>query len=104
VAGLRTAQEAAFLWRAVEGLEGLAATAAADGRAGRALHLAGAAAALREAAELRLAPADAEELARWLAPARAALDADGAAAAWREGQAMTLEQAVACALEEDGDG
>jgi predicted ATPase/class 3 adenylate cyclase len=104
VAGLRTAQEAAFLWRAVEGLEGLAATAAAAGRAGRALRLAGAATALREAAEQRLSPADEEELARWLAPARAALDADGATAAWTEGRAMPVEQAIAYALEEDPGG
>jgi hypothetical protein len=41
---------------------------------------------------------------RWLAPARQALDAAAQAAAWAEGQAMPLEQAVADALEEDSGG
>jgi predicted ATPase len=74
VAGLRAAQASGYFWRAVEGLEGLAAVAAAESQPARALRLAGAAAALRDAAELRPSPAEAEELARWLAPARAALE------------------------------
>jgi predicted ATPase/class 3 adenylate cyclase len=103
-AGLRAAQEADYLWRLVEALEGLAATAVAEGRLARALRLAGAAAALREPGELRPAPAEREQLERWLAPARAALHADEAAAAWTEGRAMPLERAVAYALEEDRGG
>jgi len=37
-----------------------------------------------------------------LAAARAMLGDDAFSQAWAEGQAMTLEQAVACASEEDG--
>jgi predicted ATPase/class 3 adenylate cyclase len=103
VAGLRAAHEAGYFWRTVEGLEGLAAAAAVAGAPARALRLAGATAGLREAAELRPAPAERAELARWLAPARAALGAAGAAAAWTEGQALSLEQAVADALADAPD-
>ena len=35
--------------------------------------------------------------------ARKRLDAAVFTAAWEEGQAMTLEQAIACALDEEGD-
>jgi hypothetical protein len=95
------AARAGLSWR---GPQHLAAVAAAQGRAGRALRLAGAAAALREAAEFRPPPADSAERERWVALARAALDADGAAAAWAEGPAMPLEQVVAYALEDDRGG
>jgi hypothetical protein len=98
VAGLRAAQEAGYPWGAAEGLEGLAAAAAAAGRPARALRLAGAAAALRDHLELRLPPAEREELERWLAPAHAALAPAAAAAAWAAGQSMPLEAAVADAL------
>jgi hypothetical protein len=42
-------------------------------------------------------------LERALAPARAALAADDAAAAWAEGRAMTPEAALADALAEEPD-
>jgi hypothetical protein len=101
--GLRTAQAVGYLRPAVEGLEGLAAVAAAQGQAERALHLAGAAATLWAAAEKRPPQADAAELARSLAPARTALGTAGAAQAWAAGQSMTLEQAVADALADAPD-
>jgi predicted ATPase/class 3 adenylate cyclase len=103
VAGLRAAQESGFLQLLVEALEGLAAVAAAKGRAARALRLASAAAALRAPGELRPAPAERAELEQWLTPSRTVLGAEGAALAWAEGQGMTLEQAIADALEEPGD-
>jgi non-specific serine/threonine protein kinase len=102
VAGLRAAQEQGFLWRTIDALEGLAAVAAAQGQAGRALRPGGAGAALRDAAENRPSPAERAELERWLAPARGALGPPEAAAAWAAGQAMSLEQAVAAALEAEG--
>jgi DNA-binding CsgD family transcriptional regulator len=100
-AGLRAAQAAGFRWRAVEALEGLAAVAAGAGRAAGALRLAGAAAAVREGSEMRPAPAEREEVERWLAPARRALRAEAAAAAWAAGQALSLDEAVAAALEDE---
>ncbi|HEV8636796.1 MAG TPA: tetratricopeptide repeat protein, partial [Chloroflexota bacterium] len=78
-------------------LEGLATLAATRDHAGRALRLAGAAAALRETVGSPLAPVDTTMLERWLGPARAALSGEAAAAAWEEGRAMTPEQAVAYA-------
>ena len=81
-------------------LEVLAGVAAAQGLAERALRLAGAAAALRERLRQTPWPVEAEALARWLAPARQVLTAAVAEAAWSEGQALPLEQAMAYALEE----
>jgi hypothetical protein len=49
---------------------------------------------------LRAWPADREALDQAVALARAGLEEVAAAAAWAEGQAMTLEQAVAYALED----
>ena len=77
--------------------------AAVQAQPGRALRLAGAAAALREA----LGKSHPHNLRDWLerklAPARAALGTE-AAAAWAEGQAMGLERAVAYALDAAAPG
>jgi hypothetical protein len=81
-------------------LDGYAGLAAARGQAARGLRLAGAAAAAREAAGERLWVGEQPELDRWLAPARAALSEPDGAAAWAEGSAMTLEQAIADALDD----
>jgi hypothetical protein len=43
---------------------------------------------------------DLADYERGLAAARVALDPDAFTLAWAEGQAMTLEQAILCALEE----
>ena len=76
---------------------GLAAT---QGHAERALRLASAAAALRARISQPPWPIEAEALARWLASACRTLSEQAQAAAWTEGQAMPLEQAIAYALEE----
>jgi hypothetical protein len=75
-------------------LEELAGLLQAQGQPVQAARLFGAAAALREVLSAPSLPA-AEHA---LAAARAQLDADTFAAAWEAGQAMTLEQAVAEAL------
>jgi hypothetical protein len=74
------------------------------GSAGRAARLWGAAERVREQIGSSLPPGECLRYEQQVATARAAL-ADAAAfdAAWREGRAMPLEQAVAYALEE-GDG
>jgi tetratricopeptide (TPR) repeat protein len=74
---------------------GLAAVALAQGQLGRALRLAAAAAAISAQTGHRYN----EAVERTSAAARAALDERAAAAAWAEGEAMTLEQAIAYALE-----
>jgi hypothetical protein len=43
-------------------------------------------------------------LDRWLAPARQALGAEAAAAAWARGEALSLEQAIALAVEDAAGG
>jgi ATP/maltotriose-dependent transcriptional regulator MalT len=84
-------------WQA---LDNLACLAAAEGEAARALRLGGAAEALREQAGMRLPPGDVAQLERLLAPSRRALGEAARAAAWAEGRAMTVEQAVAEALDD----
>ena len=83
-------------------LRGLAGVALQQGQIARAVRLQGACAALLQMAggpPLILPPAEraAEEAA--LAPARAQLDAAAWEAAWAAGQAMSLDEAVAYALE-----
>jgi hypothetical protein len=82
----------------LEALARLAAPAAGEQQE-RALRLAGAAAALREQAGQALAPDRQVTLTE-----RLALDSGAQETAWADGQAMTLEQAIAYALEELGDG
>jgi non-specific serine/threonine protein kinase len=81
-------------------LERLAGVAAAAGQPARALWLAGAAAGERARLPTPLAWADPEEIAGWLRPARAALPAAEAAAAWAAGETLPIEEAVAMALAE----
>jgi hypothetical protein len=80
-------------------LDGLAGLAAAQAQPVRALRLAGAAAAFREA----LGKSHPRNLRDWierkLAPVRESLGTEATAAAWAEGQAMGLERAMAYALE-----
>src|SRR5262249_48665715 len=64
----------------------------------RAVRLFGAAAALREASGVALAPADLEELDQDLAAARAALGEAAVEQAWGEGRAMPLAELIAEAL------
>nr|MBA2449131.1 hypothetical protein [Chloroflexota bacterium] len=75
----------------------------AQAQAVRALRLAGAAAALRAALGAIPSPAAQTLLERRLSSARQALDEDAAAMAWSEGQALSLDEAVAYALAAPGD-
>jgi predicted ATPase/class 3 adenylate cyclase len=75
-----------------------------EGAAARAVRLIGAAEALRAALNFPVLGAEAADYGRGIASLRSALDPETFAAAWAEGQAMTLEQAVAHALEEGEAG
>jgi len=79
-------------------LAGLGSTAALGNQPERAARLWGAAERLRQAIGCRPAPAARATYERAVAAARAQLDEATFAAAWAEGQAMTLEQAIAYAL------
>lgn len=85
---------------ALQALAGLATVAGAEGRADRALRLAGATLAGCVARGLRLPEPEQEALDRAIAPARATLDERTAAVALAEGAAMTLEEAIAEALQD----
>jgi non-specific serine/threonine protein kinase len=81
-------------------MEGFAVLAAAQGHPERALRLAGAAAALHEAIHNPLPPTHQARLDRNLEPARQALSEEAQRAAFEEGRAMTMEQAVEYALKD----
>jgi tetratricopeptide (TPR) repeat protein len=83
-----------------ECLAGLAGLAAEQGQPQGAGQLLGAAEALLRALGGAWWPADRVEYERNLATIRAALNEEVFAAAWAEGQAMTLEQAIAYASEQ----
>ncbi len=83
-----------------ESLEGLAGVAAAAGDAERALELAGAASALRDALQSPLSGPDQQLLDRSLEPARAALGAASAGRAYEAGRLAPVERALDSALEE----
>jgi hypothetical protein len=79
-------------------LAGLGSAAAMGGRPARAAQLWGAAEALRQVFGARPAPAARATYERALAIAHAQLDDATFAAAWDEGQAMPLAQAIVAAL------
>ena len=83
---------------------GLARAAALAGDRMRAARLWGAAAALREAMEVPLAPKDLQEYEARIEAVRAEGDAEAFAAAWAEGRALSAEEAIAYALEESRNG
>ena len=80
-------------------LEGLAAVARAQHSPGRAARLFGAAEQLRESYSSPLRPNMRSQHERDVAAARAQVDEVTWEAAWAEGRAMALEQAIAYALE-----
>jgi predicted ATPase/class 3 adenylate cyclase len=82
-----------------EHIEGLAAVAGAQGKVLRAVRLWSSAAATREAIGAPLPPIDRPQRDAALARLRAQLDDTTFASAWAAGQVMSLEQAVAHALE-----
>ncbi|PYO39393.1 MAG: XRE family transcriptional regulator, partial [Gemmatimonadetes bacterium] len=81
-----------------ECLELLAGLASAQGQPIRAARLCGSAQALIESIGLTPAPADRYQYERNVAAVRASLGEAAFAAAWAEGRAMPLEQAIASAL------
>ncbi|HEY3973371.1 MAG TPA: protein kinase [Candidatus Sulfotelmatobacter sp.] len=84
-------------------LECLAASAAAQSHAEHSLHLAGAAAALRQKLGAPLTPAEAPRLEKALEFARRTLGNAAGLAAWMEGWAMPVEQAIQEALGTDAE-
>jgi non-specific serine/threonine protein kinase len=92
-------QELGDTWGIAESLEGLAGLGSTQSDPARTVRLAAAAVALRESLGVRRPPAEEARLERWLEPGRRALSYEERAAAWAEGRAMSLEQAVAYALE-----
>jgi hypothetical protein len=79
-------------------LEDFAGLAAGEGQPERALSLAGAAAALREEIGGPLPAGEQAALDRALAPARQALDQANQQTAWQTGHSMSLDAALAYAL------
>jgi predicted ATPase/transcriptional regulator with XRE-family HTH domain len=80
-------------------LVGFGGVACAAGRIARAARLCGAAEALRDAIGWPMSPDDKLHYDRTVAATRAQLEEETFVAAWAEGKAMTLEQAIANALE-----
>lgn len=85
-------------------LERFAGIACAQGQTTSAAHLFGAAGALREATGTPLHPCDRPEYERDVTAVRTGLSEEAFTAAWAQGRAMTLEQAVEYALEETANG
>ncbi len=83
-------------------LEALAELAMAQGQRERAARLFGCAEAARKAVHNRLLPRERAEYDSKIAAAGAYLDEPAFATAWAEGEAMSLEQAIAYALKERG--
>ena len=88
-----------YRWAVPCYLEGWSILAAAQGLAVRALRLAGAATALRETIGASVTPAWRSYMESRLQPAWRALGREESAAAFEGGRAMTLERALAYALE-----
>ena len=82
-------------------LAGLSGTAAARGDPERAAQLLGASYGLLKAMGLGQQPADQVELDRYEAAVREQICEAAFKAAWERGQNMSLEQAIAYALEEE---
>ncbi len=82
-------------------LEGFALAAAADRNARRAIRLAGAAAALRNAVGTPLTPSEQRWVAAGLEPAYGSVSQAERSAAWIEGWSMPVEQAIADGMRED---
>jgi predicted ATPase/DNA-binding CsgD family transcriptional regulator/DNA-binding XRE family transcriptional regulator len=96
--GLVSYQQLGIRIRMAKSLESIAAVASAQAQPERALRLAAAAARLHEALGTRLLPRDQAGLAGWLQLSRQTLSKAAAATAWSEGQALSVEDAVAYAL------
>jgi tetratricopeptide (TPR) repeat protein len=84
----------------IEGLEDIAAVDVAQGRVERAARLLGTAEAAREVVGVALLPANRPAYERAMAALRQRLDARRHDALWAKGRAMTLDDAIAAALNE----
>src|SRR5436853_427788 len=89
-------------WGLASGVDAFGQLAAAEHQPARAARLMGAAEALHEALHIPVPYCSRADHDRAVAAARAALGEEAFAAAWAEGRAMTLEQAIAFALQETG--
>jgi non-specific serine/threonine protein kinase len=96
---LPTSLELGDAWIIAQQIGTFAALAASTGRPGQALRLAGFQAAYSRAHEFSVPTVIRAKLDSWIAPARQALG-PRAAALFRDGERLTLEQAVASALEQ----
>jgi tetratricopeptide (TPR) repeat protein len=96
--GLTLHRASGFLRWVPNSLISIAGLAAVQGMAERAARLFGAADALRQAMEVHLNVREQEEYERDVTLARSGLGETGFAAAWAEGQALPLEEAIAYAL------
>jgi predicted ATPase/class 3 adenylate cyclase len=98
-----TSGKAGIAWGIPLTLGRLAMLAAAQGsgheNAIRAARLFGAEEAHREEMRIPASPGHRADAAPYVAAAREALDEDTFTAAWEEGRSMSLEEAIACALE-----
>jgi hypothetical protein len=99
--GLMLSCDKDLRWIAALGLEGLAAVAAAQGQPLLAARLFGAAEALREALGTPLKPSERAGYDQATQATRGALGEDSFAAAWAEGRALPLDEAVTMALAVD---
>jgi non-specific serine/threonine protein kinase len=95
---LTRSQEHGNRWNLVWGLIGSAGLAGAAGKPDRAARLLGAADTLRGAVGAGIDPVERPHYDRYVAPARAGLSEASFAAAWAEGRALSLDQAVEYAL------
>jgi hypothetical protein len=99
-AGMAQALELGHTYAVAGSMDGLAAVAASSQQAERAARLYGAANALMEVVGVPMEAPDQVDYDHNQAAARAQLDEATWKAAWEEGRAMSMEQAVAYALED----
>jgi len=95
---LATCREVGDRWGVVLGLEGFVTLAVRAGRGEHAVRLAGAAAAIRESAQVAPSPRQAAWLAEDLSVARHLVSSARYSAAWETGKAMSIEDALGLAL------
>ena len=100
-ASLRSSAEWLWVERITYCIEGLVVVAARRGQFRRALRLAGASSHMRDLASIPLTPRECADLELALELIRRVQGDEQANVAWAEGQAMTLEQSVAYALDEE---
>jgi predicted ATPase/DNA-binding CsgD family transcriptional regulator len=98
VEGLRLRRELEDTLGTAEALTGLGALAAVEGRVERATRLFAAAQIQRESIGAAIGPAYRAECVRHVPALRMRLGETAFSAAWAEGSAMPLEEAIACAL------